>query len=107
MAKRIPQLRKGLSPQQLLEGGWTRTLVLDEPEDDYYPEFDYLRAAVIKLACERVIAEANSGERVTRMDIKNNFAAIAYALKCASETIRSNLTEGKIEPTILDQIANV
>lgn len=106
MGRKIPKLRPGLSVNDLLDGGWTKHYV--NGTRNYKEDGEMLFASeIVKIACEKLIEAANTGERVTRKNVKMTFSAIAYALKRSSETICDNMTNDKLSPTILDELANV
>ena len=104
MAKRkskAPVLRAGLNVDQLLAGSWMVREGRYRREDELTDVVD----SVLRAACQGLIDEADSGERVTRRTVINTLCAISDMLIAAKDTINEGLGSDKLTPTLLDRIA--
>jgi len=105
MAKKkskAPVLRPGLSVEQLLQGTWMASPDRYTCDDEMVPVTDEL----LRIACQRLIDEADLGGRVTRRTIINTLCQASTMLKAAKDHITEKMGNDEFTPTLLDKIAN-
>lgn len=101
--KKTPQLRPGLTVDEVLEGTWMVASDRYVSEDELFVLTDRL----LREAVQGLIDEADSGGRVTRRTVINTLSGLSTLLMNAKDHIREKMSSGELDPTVLDEIANV
>lgn len=102
MAARTPELRKGLTREELLAGTWYAKLL--NGTYSYKPDpLENEAAAAFVALVDHLIAYVNAGNRVTRKDVTTFFTMVE---RCAG--VRAVITErmgkGELTPSLLDEL---
>lgn len=104
-SRKILQLRKGLTREDLLKGTWLEKLI--QADDDAgesrlnKPEQAALRAFLPVL--DAFIAYVNDGNRASRKDVTSFFVAIENFCGIR-EWINSRIATEELTPTLLDKL---
>lgn len=103
MASKVPQLRKGLTREDLLKGTWFEKLLARDPT--VYKASDEEMAALH--AClpllDALIAMVESDQRVSARTISDFFGMVERFAEIRS-VINHRLKNGDLTPTILDRL---
>lgn len=104
MAKsKVPQLRKGLTRDDLLKGTWYAKALARDPEA-YKPDPVEMRAIEAALPLlDALLAMVNSGERVSQRTVTSFFTTVERFTQIR-DTINAGIKDGRLSPDVLDKL---